>query len=270
LATDVKTIAGLVSSVAIDHGVTFTGSQSEVADMLNLGNLTLSATDFNVAVTGSFGIDSNLIAMFNGVAQSTSGDLSIIGSSFNDVLDASAFTGDGSQGLLLNGGNGADTITGTRFADVLTGGAGADSFVFSAGSSGTISGTVFDVITDYISGIGGDKLDLVGSATAAADASATDVATASGNGGQAITAAIANGILTVAGTNANLIDTLTEWLAVARAMDTVDTKAVAFQFTGDTYVYQENTGGDLLIQLDNVTGITGLAAAAATNTVWIA
>jgi len=245
------------------------GSQSEVVEMLNLSNLTLTSSDFNVTVTGAFGIDSNLIAMFNALAQSTTGDLSIVGSSFTDALDASSFTGDGSQGLLLSGGNGNDTLTGTAFADFFTGGAGADTIKFFAGSTGTVSGTVFDVITDYTTGVGGDKLDLVGSATAAANVSGTNVATVSGNSGQTITASIANGVLTVAGTNANLIDSLTEWLAVAREMDKVDTKAVAFQFNGDTYVYQENSGGDLLIQLDNVVTVTAVGISGVAGQIWI-
>jgi len=269
LTTDVKAIAGLVNSVAIANGVTLVGSQSEVVEMLNLSNLTLTSSDFNVTVTGAFGIDSNLIAMLNAIAQSTTGDLSIVGSSFTDVLDASSFNGDGSQGLLLSGGNGNDTLTGTAFADFFTGGAGADTFKFFAGSTGTVSGPVFDVITDYTRGVGGDKLDLVGSATAAANVSGTDVATVSANSGKAITASIANGVLTVADPDANLIDSLTEWLAVARAMDTVDTKAVAFQFNGDTYVYQENSGGDLLIQLDNVVEVTAVGTSGVVGQIWI-
>jgi hypothetical protein len=142
--------------------------------------------------------------------------------------------------------------------------------VFAANSSGTISSSVYDAITDYAAGVGGDRLDLVGAATAAANASATDVATASGNAGQDISAAIASGILSVSVADTSLMDSLTEWLAVARAMNTVDTKAVAFEFSGDTYVFQENTAGDLLIQLDNVTGITSLATSAAANAVFIA
>jgi hypothetical protein len=183
------------------------------------------------------------------------GDDTIYGSSGNDVI---------------NGGDDNDIIFGRGGTDTMTGGAGSDSFAFTAGSTGTISGSVYDIITDYTAGVGGDKLDLAGAATAAANASATDVATASGNAGSAITAAIANGILSVAGNDAALIDSLTEWLAVARAMDTVDTKAVAFEFSGDTYVFQENASGDLLIQLDNVTGITALSTTAAANTLFIA
>gem|GEM_PF-5885814 len=183
------------------------------------------------------------------------GEDTIYGSNGNDVI---------------NGGDDNDSIYGRGGTDTLSGGAGSDSFVFAAGSTGVISGSVYDIITDYETGVGGDKLDLAGSATAAANAGATDVATASGNDGAAITAAIANGVLTIAGNDAALVNTLTEWLGVARAMNTVNTKAVAFEFGGDTYVFQENTSGDLLIQLDNVTGITALSGTAAANTLWIA
>jgi hypothetical protein len=52
-------------------------------------------------------------------------------------------------------------------------------------------------------------------------------------------------------------------------MDTVDTKAVAFQFNGDTYVYQENSGGDLLIQLDNVVNVTAVGTSGVVGQIWI-
>lgn len=153
----------------------------------------------------------------------------------------------------------------------MTGGAGADTFVFAADDSGTISGTVFDVITDYTAGAGGDTLDLVGAAAAQTDATGTNVAAAAaGAGSFTITASITNGIITLAGADAGQIDTLAEWLAVARLMVTTDTRVGVFVFDGDTYVYQENTGGDLFIQLDGVTGITLVGAVAAANTILVA
>ena len=164
------------------------------------------------------------------------------------------------------GGSNKDVMTGDYDPDE-TGARSSDTFAFAAGDSGIISSTMFDTILDYSAGIAGDKLDLVGAATGAANTSATDVATASGNPGQSITASISNGVLSVAGGNAGQIDSLTEWLAVSRTMNTVDSKVVAFQFSGDTYVFQENTGGDLLILLDNVTDITGLATSSAANTI---
>jgi hypothetical protein len=190
------------------------------------------------------------------------------GAATAETIDFSAF----GRGLTIDGGDGSDIIFGTDFADViiggvgadiLTGGTGADTFVFAGGDSGTISGTVFDVITDFTIA-DGDLLDLAGSATVRANATGVDVKAAV-TGATAIDAAVTSGVITLTGADSAGVDTLAEWLAVARIVVTSSGEAAAFVFGGDTYVYQENSGGDLLIQLDNVTGITlGLAAAANT------
>jgi Ca2+-binding RTX toxin-like protein len=171
----------------------------------------------------------------------------------------------------INGGAGVDTIAGGTGADVLSGGSGADRFDFAAGDSGTISGTVFDTITDYTIGTSADTLNLVGAAAAQANATGTDVKAAitGGAGTEVVTASIASGIITITGANASAIDTLAEWLAVARLMVTGDTKVGAFVFSGDTYVYQENTGGDLLIKLTGVTTATAIGTSAAATTILV-
>lgn len=151
----------------------------------------------------------------------------------------------------------------------MTGGSGSDTFTFAANDSGTISGSVYDIITDYMAGIGGDKLNLVGTPATPTNVSGINMATASGNIGSNITASITNGLITLGGTDASLVDTLDEWLGVARGMVTTNTNVGAFQFGGNTYVYQENTGGDLLIQLQGVTGITGVGVDAAASTIWV-
>jgi hypothetical protein len=144
--------------------------------------------------------------------------------------------------------------------------------VFAADDSGTISGTVFDVIADYTAGAGGDTLDLVGAAQVQPNAAGTDVkgAITGGAGTEAVTATIASGVITLDGANAGDINTLAEWLAVARLMVTTDTSVGAFEFSGDMYVYQENTGGDLFIQLDNVIVFTAVGIGAGPNTILIA
>lgn len=200
-----------------------------------------------------------------------------VGTTENDSIDVAALElGDvktlvvgGAGDDTITGGAGDDTIIGGAGADQLTGGLGADTFVFAAGDSGTISATVFDIIGDYTAGVGGDTLNLVGAAAAQADAAGTDVAAAAGVGPFTITADIADGVITVNGADAGQIDSLAEWLAVARLMVTGDTKVGAFEFGGDTYVYQENAGGDLLIQLDNVTGITAVGVSAGNDTILV-
>ncbi len=162
------------------------------------------------------------------------------------------------------GGAGNDVICGGEGSDVLAGGAGADTFIFYAGDSGEVSGTVFDSILDYTAGTGGDVL-YFGASAVAVDASPAYVTDAI-NG--EVTAAISNGVITLDGDSPEEIDTLAEWLAVARILVTNETEVAAFEFDGDTYVFQENGNADrdLLIQLEGVTGITGVTDITAVGT----
>jgi Ca2+-binding RTX toxin-like protein len=145
LASEITAIAGVVASITITNGITLTGSEAEISTALTLENITLP-TDIDVTVTGAFSIGTSLLAVFDAVAQSTTGDLSIVGSSFNDTLNASTYTGDGSQGLSISGGSGADNITGTSFNDVLSGGLGADTVRGGDGSDSITLGTGVDTL----------------------------------------------------------------------------------------------------------------------------
>lgn len=74
-----------------------------------------------------------------------------------------------------------------------------------------------------------------------------------------ITATTLNGIITLGGADAGDISTLPQWVEVARAMTTVDGAVSAFKLGSDTYVFQENTGGDLLIKLTGISTADALA-----------
>ena len=194
------------------------------------------------------------------VIGTTSADL-ILGGEGNDTISG----GPGND--TISGGAGDDRLTGGSGADELSGGDGADTFVFASGDSGTISGTVFDTITDYTAGGGGDRLDLVGnSPTIRANATAIDVSGATA-AVDAITGNVASGIITLAGADAGNVDSLDEWIAVARTVVTTSGQVAAFQFGSDSYVYQENGSGDLLIKLQGVTGITSVGTNSADNNI---
>lgn len=77
--------------------------------------------------------------------------------------------------------------------------------------------------------------------------------------GKDISATISSkGILTIAGANAADIDTLAEWVAVANIAAGANGETTAFQFSGNTYVFQQQAAGDELVELTGLTGVTGL------------
>ena len=210
----------------------------EVIEITNLGN---ARYDFSVQ-TEALEIDGG------------TGNDTIIGGRGDDTIQG----GGGADSLA--GGAGADQIHGDAGADTLTGGAGADVFHFAAGDASTIS---FDRITDFVVNDSVktvyDSLDFgTGASVAANTDTDTDVATPSGNEGKAITAAIKHGVITLSGVDAALVNSLSEWLAVARVMVDSNQEIGAFEFGGSTYVYQENGDADqdLLIQLMGVKGVT--------------
>lgn len=162
--------------------------------------------------------------------------------------------------LEICGGNGSDTIMGGRDddlisggkgADALTGGTGDDVFRFAASDSTT---SRFDRLTDFK--VGADSLDF-GSVQFVTDDSGVDIAAASGNKGKTITASTVYGVITLNGVDKAKVDSLSEWVAVAREMVANVGEVGAFQFGGSTYVYQENdvNGDDLLVQLVGVTNV---------------
>jgi Ca2+-binding RTX toxin-like protein len=238
----------------------------DYSDALKSDGTALSASDFGITLALNGATNATVSAGSTNVGSDTVKNVeNIIGTAAKDTL-----TGDNLANF-ISGGDGDDTILGGSGNDVLSGGAGIDTFIFASGDSGDISDTIFDVITDYTTGVNADVLDLAGSAVVQGNNSDVDVSGAAVGTGYSITASIANGIISLGGTDSTEIDSLAEWIAVARLM-VVDNGGVgAFQFGGDTYVYQENTGTntDLLIQLYNVTGVSAISATAAVNSVLI-
>ena len=243
---------GLLKSLLAAGG---SAGWSNIQWLGSTANETLGLTGYSNAnrslkLDGGGGIDT--------ITGTTSADW-ILGGSGNDILAG----GNGND--ILEGGDGDDRLTGGTGQDTLTGDSGADTFVFVAGDSGTISGTVFDTITGYSAGVGGDRLDLV-APTIRADATGIDVSGATA-AVDVITGNVASGIITLGGAGAANVDTLDEWISVARTVVTTSGHVAAFQFGSDSYVYQENGSGDLLIKLLGVTGFTSVATNPANNNI---
>jgi S-layer protein len=251
---------------------------SAYTGVLTITGLSTKYTATGATVIGGAGVDN----ITGGVGADV-----ITGGKGADVLVGD--TGDDN----IDGGIDNDAITGGVGADVLTGGAGTDTFTIAIGDSATLA--VKDRITDF-SALASDQaydiLNTVGNisvtptttaATLQSAATATDVtgATTETDTGTVLGAITAAGKITVSGTSVSNVDTLAEYLAVARIMldsqgagitsGTTASSIGFFEYSGNSYVVEETTtdvGGTEtvtanVIELTGVTGITGLATSAA-------
>ncbi len=254
------------------------------------------------ASTGNFTVDAS---GFAGTQR-----LEIKGSAGTNVITGSA----AAFGEKITGGARADVITGGAGADDMTGNGGRDAFVQAAAASGTTAATVdqisdFGKVTTAATAAevtamtgraefqaaatarGGDNADVlqfaapvVATSVAAPQSAADDVAinaalealdgTQTEFAGKVINATITKGVLTVGGADAAMVDTLAEWVAVANVAAGANGETAAFQFNGNTYVFQQQAAGDELVELTGVTSVTGLvlvggAVAAAVDNIFI-
>jgi Ca2+-binding RTX toxin-like protein len=224
-ATDLHTLnitgSNAITITTLNANSTTTGTTLTVNASASTGGVTLSAVNSTVSanITGSATASNNLT-----------------GSAGSDTIVGGAV---------------ADTIVGGVGFDVLTGGSGADTFTFASTATGTPSSSLFDTITDYVTGT--DIIDGPGALTLVAEG-------AIGSGQAAISA---TGLATF-----NIADsTLALRIAAVEKAMTVGTpvanEAAVFNFGADSYVFiSDGTVGlnsaDVLIKLTGITVATGL------------
>lgn len=288
-----------LSSAANLNTLTVAGT-SFVSYTLAAGTDAITMIDAS-ASTGNFTVN---VANFAGTQR-----LEIKGSQGTNII-----TGDNAAfGEKITGGARADSITGGAGADDMTGNGGRDAFIQAAGASGATAATV-DQISDFgkvttaataaevtamtgqtefqaaATGRGGSDADMidftavtttaVATAQSAADADAINTAlegldtTQTEFAGKVINATITKGVLTVGGADAAMVDTLAEWSAVANVAAGTNGETVAFQFNGNTYLFQQQAAGDELVELTGVTSVTGVvlvggAVAAAVGDIFV-
>lgn len=235
-ASGVVANGSATADTAANLGVTFASENSTAA-------VSITGGAGNDTLTGNAGVDT-----INGGA----GNDTIVGGAGNDIL---------------SGGEGNDTITGGVGIDTLTGGAGADVFVFAAGDAG-ITGT--EKVTDFDLALGGDKL-VLSTTTLIANVTASNITSAI-NGAVDLTATVKDGIITLGGADAGLVDTIGELKLVFEALENsgaADTAAIVWG--GNTYVITDTIGGAAndIIQLVGVTGAVSLSTVDAANSIFI-
>ena len=70
----------------------------------------------------------------------------------------------------------------------------------------------------------------------------------------------------ISGSGVGAIDTLGEWQTEAAAVAATLGDILAFEFSGNTYVFAENGDADVFVSLVGVTGATSLVETSATTT----
>ena len=224
------------------------------------------------------------VAAFTGTERveikGSQGTNSITGS---DVAFGEKITG-GAKNDIIDAGQGADDITGNGGRDIFqftTGDSIATALTkisdFGKVTEAVLAGDVNTMGTANFQsatlGKGGANVDLIdfgtnatlNGAAAAASVVATLELVETGDqyAGKEITVTqSAKGVLTLGGADKAMVDTLTEWLHIANQAADTASEAVVFEFSGNTYVFQQVTpagiANDNVIELTGVTGVTGI------------
>lgn len=286
-----------------DITVDASGLSGTNAINLTLKDTAADATDaIAITITGSAGGDTLKIEEAKAASAAV---ISVDGGAGNDTITVTV-TATHAGTVTIAGGAGDDTITGSAIADTITGGAGADKITSGEGADSVTGGTgadqiiltettaaqdtvviaagdsnvdARDTVTSFAAIAGGtaDKLDLVGAATIQANG------TTDGSDYNTIKShTVASGVITFDDENTfataltvnstNLSDVL-NYLA-ANITGAGATVGFAYDSNSDgtndaTLIFQNNAGGDILVELVGVTGITAVAGAAGANTVLV-
>ena len=175
------------------------------------------------------------------------------------------------QAVSITGGTGADAINITSHVNgaATTTLLGNISIVVAAGDSST---TAFDSITGFRAGAtsAGEVSDMLDFSNATLNAY-TATAVAGYTAAQLTVAVSAAGLTTFAGTSAASLTLAEKVSAVQSVVITVNGDSAFFIDNGNTYVFNNETAGDVLVQLTGLTGVTALITtnAATANAVFI-
>ena len=255
--------------------ITVTGNNGLNVDLT--GNTAMTSFDASGVVgDGAATVDTaaNMAVLATSANTTATATVTMKGGAGNDTLAGNAAKD------TLTGNAGDDILTGNLAQDTYTGGAGTDIFVFNstAGTSTDSSTAAADVITDFtLSGVltaqdlssdaniisntklAGDTLKLDVDAAGGDQAITVEGNVTAGAGSAAgVTATVTSGILTLGGSGAAAVDTIAEWIVEAANIAATNGEILAFEFSGDTYVFAQNGAQDVLVELDGLTGAAAL------------
>ncbi|HWV16412.1 MAG TPA: Ig-like domain-containing protein, partial [Cellvibrio sp.] len=161
-------------TITDNHG----GTSTVVSDVYvaningNASNNTLIGTESSDTMAGLGGNDIMAGAGGNDFMDGGAGNDTLIGGAGNDLLKGGAGNdslegGSDNDTLIggagndnLQGGSGTDLLDGGAGNDQLTGGAGVDTFVWHLADKGSTANHATDTISDFTTGVNGDKLDI--------------------------------------------------------------------------------------------------------------
>ncbi len=304
IGTDGKNVLATQDSATLEATsatkIVVTGNNG--LDLTNSGNT--KVTTFDASAVAGDNVEDTAVALgvvyesaTTVLANTADTVVTIIGGAGNDTLTGNTTID------TITGGAGNDTLTGLAGADIINVGEGRDAIIINStnatGLVSTDSGTAsFDTINGFklasafTSATGTDistfakfQGETVGGANASVlgidmtnAAGTTQAITVEGpatGAGQniGVNYVIKDGILTLGGTGASSVDTLSEWLTEADAVAKTDGDILAFQFGSDTYVFGQNGDADVFVKLAGVTGVAALAGGTGTsngvdNTLW--
>lgn len=222
---------------------------------------TLAAASSNQSITTGAGNDTITLTMTSVVgAVGAAGNATINTGAGNDTINVDFGTGQvvavtGANVATINGGAGQDTITinATRLNSLAVD-LGTTAFTIAAGQS-TVSAN--DSITGFLVSAGtriSDTLDFGTSNLLQYTAAAATGFTAA----ELTVAVSAVGAVTFAGTSAAALTLAQQVAAVQSVVITATGNTAYWTNSGSTYVFNNDSAGDSLVQLVGVTGVTAL------------
>jgi len=271
-------------TVTGNNGVTFTANTASKLTSFDATGVVANNTEDSAGFAATSDTGANLAVTFTSANTTTTAAVSIKGGAGNDVLTGNAAID------TIEGGKGADLVKGAGGADTLVVGVGRDVVLIdsrdtvSTDSStaapdsvqGFVMGSAFNTATNLIdatawaagtavgtnaSALGIDLTQAGGGNQAiAVEGNATGVGVAAG-----VNFKVASGVLTLSGAGASAVDTLGEWLTEAAAVAAANGDILAFEFSGNTYVFAQNGNADVLVSLVGITGAAALVEGANTN-----